>query len=57
LKVNAGARVGTKTKASSGSTLASDIILPEVVQWLEQNSENDGIGNEIGCLWSIVVEA
>jgi hypothetical protein len=49
--------VGTKTKASSGSTLASDIILPEVVQWLEQNSENDGIGNEIGCLWSIVVEA
>jgi NACHT domain len=34
----------------------SDKILPEVVQWLEQNPHNDGIGGAIDCLWSIVVE-
>ena len=31
-------------------------IRPEVLQWLEQNSNNDEIGNAIDCLWSIVVE-
>jgi HEAT repeat protein len=34
----------------------SDAIRPEVVQWLEQNPNDDGIGNAINCLWSIVVE-
>jgi tetratricopeptide (TPR) repeat protein len=34
----------------------SDTICPEVVQWLEQNPNNDGIGSAIDCLWSIVVE-
>jgi HEAT repeat protein len=34
----------------------SDTIRPEVVQWLEQNPNHDGIGNAIDCLWSIVVE-
>jgi NACHT domain len=34
----------------------SNTIRPEVVQWLEQNSNDDGIGNAIDCLWSIVVE-
>jgi HEAT repeat protein len=34
----------------------SAIILPEVVQWLEQNPYDDEIGVEIDCLWSIVVE-
>jgi hypothetical protein len=32
----------------------SDAIRPEVVQWLEQNQNDDGIGNAIDCLWSIV---
>jgi HEAT repeat protein len=34
----------------------SDTIRPEVLQWLEQNPNDDGIGNAIDCLWSIVVE-
>jgi HEAT repeat protein len=34
----------------------SDAIRPEVLHWLEQNSNDDGIGNAIDCLWSIVVE-
>jgi HEAT repeat protein len=34
----------------------SDTIYPKVVQWLEQNPNDDGIGNAIDCLWSIVVE-
>jgi HEAT repeat protein len=34
----------------------SDIIRPKVVQWLEQNPNDDGIGSAIDCLWSIVVE-
>jgi HEAT repeat protein len=34
----------------------SDTICPELVQWLEQNPNHDGIGNAIDCLWSIVVE-
>jgi HEAT repeat protein len=34
----------------------SDAIRPEVVQWLEQNPNDDGIGSAIDCLWSIVVE-
>jgi HEAT repeat protein len=44
--------------ASALSQLAkiSDAIRPEVVQWLEQNPNDDGIGNAIDCLWSIVVE-
>nr|WP_310486828.1 HEAT repeat domain-containing protein [Chamaesiphon sp. VAR_69_metabat_338] len=33
----------------------SDTIRPKVVQWLEENP-NDGIGDAIDCLWSIVVE-
>jgi HEAT repeat protein len=33
-----------------------DIICPEVLQWLEQNPNDDGIGNAIDCLWSIVLE-
>jgi HEAT repeat protein len=33
-----------------------DEILPKVVQWLEQNPNNEGVGNAIDCLWSIVVE-
>jgi hypothetical protein len=34
----------------------SDTISPKVVQWLEQNRDEDGIGDAIDCLWSIVVE-
>jgi HEAT repeat protein len=34
----------------------SDIISPKVLQWLEQNPNDDKIGNAIDCLWSIVVE-
>jgi HEAT repeat protein len=34
----------------------SDTICPEVLQWLEQNQDDDGIGSAIDCLWSIVVE-
>jgi HEAT repeat protein len=34
----------------------SDKILPEVVQWLEQNLNDDEIGSAIDCLWSIVVK-
>ena len=34
----------------------SDTILQKVVQWLEQNPNDDGIGSAIDCLWSIVVE-
>jgi HEAT repeat protein len=34
----------------------SDIIRRRVLQWLEQNPNNDVIGNAIDCLWSIVVE-
>jgi hypothetical protein len=34
----------------------SDTICPEVVQWLEQNPNNHGVGDAIDCLWSIVVE-
>ena len=34
----------------------SDIICPEVVQWLKQNANHDEIGSAIDCLWSIVVE-
>jgi HEAT repeat protein len=34
----------------------SDTILPEVVQLLEQNREEDEMGGAIDCLWSIVVE-
>ena len=34
----------------------SNTVLPEVVQWLEQNRDEDGIGDAIDCLWSIVVE-
>jgi HEAT repeat protein len=34
----------------------SDVILPKILQWLEQNPNDDGIGNAIDCLWSIVVE-
>jgi hypothetical protein len=34
----------------------SSAIRPEVIQWLEQNPNHDGIGNAIDCLWSIVVE-
>ncbi len=40
------------------SKLAKKIntIRPKVVQWLEENPNNDGIGSAIDCLWSIVVE-
>jgi NACHT domain len=34
----------------------SDAIIPRVLQWLEQNPNDDGIGGAIDCLWSIVVE-
>jgi HEAT repeat protein len=34
----------------------SDIVLPRVLQWLEQHPHDDGIGSVIDCLWSIVVE-
>jgi hypothetical protein len=34
----------------------SDLIRPEVVQWLEQHLNDDEIGGAIDCLWSIVVE-
>jgi HEAT repeat protein len=34
----------------------SDTILPKVLQRLEQNPNNDGIGSAIDCLWSIVVK-
>ncbi len=34
----------------------SDTVLSEMVQWLEQNRDEDGIGDAIDCLWSIVVE-
>jgi hypothetical protein len=34
----------------------SDAIRLEVLQWLEQNPNDDGIGDAIDCLWSIVVE-
>jgi HEAT repeat protein len=34
----------------------SDIILPKVLLWIEQNPNDDVIGNAIDCLWSIVVE-
>ncbi len=33
-----------------------DTISPKVVEWLEQNPNDDGIGDAIDCLWSIVVE-
>jgi HEAT repeat protein len=33
-----------------------DTICPKVLQWLEQNLNDDGIGNAIDCLWSIMVE-
>jgi NACHT domain/HEAT repeats len=35
---------------------SSDAIRLEVLQWLEQNPNDDGIGDAIDCLWSIVVE-
>jgi HEAT repeat protein len=47
------------SRASAGlSRLAktSDAIHREVLQWLEQNPNDDGIGSAIDCLWSIVVE-
>jgi uncharacterized membrane protein YqaE (UPF0057 family) len=31
-------------------------IHPEVLQWLEQHPNHEGIGDAIDCLWSIVVE-
>ncbi len=34
----------------------SDAIRLEVLQWLEQNPNDDGIGDKIDCSWSIVVE-
>jgi HEAT repeat protein len=34
----------------------TDTIRPKVLQWLEQNPNDDGIGSAIDCLWSIVVE-
>ena len=34
----------------------SDIIRPDVLQWLEQHPHDDVIGSAIDCLWSIVVE-
>jgi hypothetical protein len=34
----------------------SDTIVPELVRWLEQNRNEDVMGNAIDCLWSIVVE-
>jgi HEAT repeat protein len=34
----------------------SDTIRPEVVKWLAQNPNYDGIGSAIDCLWLIVVE-
>jgi HEAT repeats/NACHT domain len=34
----------------------SDAIRLKVLQWLEQNPNDDGIGDAIDCLWSIVVE-
>jgi hypothetical protein len=48
-------------RSYAASTLAklaktSDKIHPKVLQWLEQNPNNDRIGNAIDCLWSIVVE-
>jgi hypothetical protein len=33
-----------------------DTILPEVVQWLEQNQDEDVMDNAIDCLYSIMVE-
>jgi hypothetical protein len=35
---------------------SSELIRLEVMRWLEQNPKNDGIGDAIDCLWSIVVE-
>jgi HEAT repeat protein len=34
----------------------SDKILPEVLQWLEQNRDEDVMGGAIDCLYAIVVE-
>jgi HEAT repeat protein len=42
--------------ASAQLARTSATILPKVVQWLEQNPNNEGIGSTIDCLWSIVVE-
>jgi hypothetical protein len=39
-------------KALDKLAKTSDTILPEVVQWLEQNRNEDGIGSAIDCLWS-----
>jgi HEAT repeat protein len=44
------------SQALSQLSKTSDIIRPKVVQWLEQNLDDDGIGDAIDCLWSIVVE-
>ncbi len=51
----------SNVRSSAASALVnlaktSDAIRPAVVQWLEQNPNNYGIGNAIDCLWSIVVE-
>jgi NACHT domain/HEAT repeats len=43
-------------KALDKLAKTSDTILPKVLQWLEQNPNDDGIGSGIDCLWSIVVE-
>ncbi len=36
--------------------LAKETISPKIMQWLEQNPNDDEIGYVIDCLWSIVVE-
>jgi hypothetical protein len=40
----------------SSGRLWCGAISPEMLQWLEQNPNDDGIGSAIDCLWSIVVE-
>ncbi len=44
------------TEALDQLAKTSDTIRPEVLQWLEQNPNDDGISSAIDCLWSIVVE-
>lgn len=46
----------TTVFALSQLAKTSATICPRVVQWLEQNPNDDGIGSAIDCLWSIVVE-
>ena len=53
----------SKPRVRSTATIAlgklaktSDTVLPEVLQWLEQNQDNNVMGIMIDCLYSIVVE-